>query len=349
MCSRLLKGPAMIRNVPRGCAILLFATVASAADGPGAGELFPALKPLGSGHLKVSDVHTIWYGLFGNPDGKPVFVLHGGPGVGCYPRLTQYFNPKKFLLVLHDQRGAGRSRPPGNIRENTTQHLVADIERLREHLKIERKVLVFGGSWGATLALAYAETHPEHVAGMVIRGVHLGDPDQIENGFAGRTMRQFFPDAVARLKAEVPDDLQDFKPEPLLEFFKTADDAAVRKVGHAWIRLAVKAGQLRASDEEVEKGWGDYDPKPGAIIDCHYASNGFFLEQGQLLRDAHRLETIPITIINGRYDLICPPIMAWNLHQRLPKSRLIIVEEAGHSEGEPGVTRSLLEAVAAFE
>ncbi|MBU0616259.1 MAG: alpha/beta fold hydrolase, partial [Planctomycetes bacterium] len=133
------------------------------------GELFPVADPFRDGFLKVSQRHSIFYALFGNPNGKPVFVLHGGPGFGFYPRLMQYFNPEKFLIVLHDQRGAGRSRPPGELRENTTQDLVADIERLRNHLKIDGKILVFGGSWGSALALAYAETHPEHVSGMVIR------------------------------------------------------------------------------------------------------------------------------------------------------------------------------------
>jgi proline iminopeptidase len=297
----------------------------------------------------VSERHSIWYARFGSPDGKPVFVLHGGPGVGCYPRLTQYFDPEKFLIILHDQRGAGRSRPAGEIKENTTQHLVADIERLREHLKIGGKILLFGGSWGSTLALAYAEAHPDRVLGMVIRGVHLGEKDEINNGFAGRTMRRFFPDAVARLEAKLPSDLEAFEPEPLLKLFTDGDDDVVRRVGHAWIRLAVKAGYMHAPDEKVEQGWGDYDPRPGAIIDCHYASNGFFLDEGQLLRDADKLKGIPITIINGRYDVICPPIMAYRLHKKLPKSKLIIVEEAGHSEAEPGTTKALLEAVAEFE
>ena len=333
-----------------------FLVVATAGALPVAGGegrapdgLFPVVEPFEAGYLQVSDRHSIGYALHGNPKGKPVFVLHGGPGVGCYSRLMQYFNPQKFLIVLHDQRGAGRSSPAGEVRENTTWHLVADIERLRKHLGIEGKILVFGGSWGSTLALAYAEKHPERVSGMIIRGVHTGEKSEIENGFAGPTMRRFFPDAAARLDAVLPSELKAFKPEPLLEFFKNGDDATVKRVGHAWIRLAVKAGYMHTPDEKVEQGWGDYDPRPGAIIDCHYASNGFFLEEGQLVRDAHKLKGIPVTIINGRYDVVCPPIMAWRLHQALPGSRLLIIEEAGHSEGEPGTTAALLEAVAAFE
>jgi proline iminopeptidase len=332
--------------------LLLTGVLASPVPAQGAhqrGELFPAAQPFETGHLKVSELHTIGYALCGNPLGKPVFVLHGGPGVGCYPRLTQYFNPDKFLIVLHDQRGAGRSRPPGELRENTTPHLVADIERLREHLKIDGKILLFGGSWGSTLALAYAETHPEQVAGMVLRGIFTGTQAETDNVYAGGAMRLYFPDAVARLEAVLPPGCSEFKPKPLLELFTNGDDAVVQKVGHAWIRFAIKTGKLRASDEQVEQGWGDYDPRPGAKIDCYYASNGFFLEENQLLRDAHKLKDIPVTIINGRYDVVCPPITAWKLHQRLPKSKLIIVEGAGHSEGEEGTTRALVEAVAEFE
>ena len=342
----------MISTMPHGLGVLLTIVLALpvwAGDAHPPGELFPFIEPFDSGYLKVSDLHSISYALHGNPQGKPVFVLHGGPGFGCYGRLVQYFNPEKFLIVLHDQRGAGRSRPPGELRENTTQDLVADIERLREHLKIDGKILVFGGSWGSTLALAYAEAHPERVSSLVVRGVHTGTKDEIDNAFAGRAMRQFFPDASARLEAALPFDLSEFKPKKLLDLFINGDDALARKVAQAWIRFAIKTGRLHATDKMVEAGFGDWDPMPGAKIDCHYASHGFFLEEGQLLRDAPKLENIPITIINGRYDMVCPPITAYRLHQLLPKSKFIIVEEAGHSEGEEGTTRALVEAVAAFE
>ena len=320
-----------------------------AGDARQPGKLFPPIEPFDSGYLEVSDLHTIYYAQHGNPQGKPVFVLHGGPGFGCYPRLAQYFNAEKFLIILHDQRGAGRSRPAGELRENTTQHLVADIERLREHLKIDGKVLVFGGSWGSTLALAYAETHPQRVAGMVIRGVSTGTRTEIANAFAGPATRQFFPDAVERLEAAMAPDLGGFEPKALLRLFTGDDEASARRVADAWIRFAIKTGRLHSSDEEVERGFGDRDLRPGIRIDCQYASNGFFLEEGQLLRDADRLRDIPVTIINGRYDMVCPPIAACRLHKRLGKSKLIIVEEAGHSEAEEGTTRALVEAVAEFE
>lgn len=327
--------------------ISALSAVAEAAHQPG--ELFPAVEPFGAGYLKVSDLHTIAYALYGNAKAKPVFVLHGGPGFGCYPRLAQYFNPEKFLIVLHDQRGAGQSRPSGELRQNTTPDLVADIERLRKHLKIDRRIILFGGSWGSTLALAYAESHPEQVAGMILRGVHTGTQAEIDNAFAGPDMRLFFPDAVEHLEAALPKNMDGFTPQALLKLFSSEDEATARKVARAWIRFAIKTGKLHASDEDVKGGFGDWDPLPAMRIDCHYASNRFFFEEGQLLGEADRLKDIPMTIINGRYDMVCPPTTAYRLHQRLPKSKLIIVEEAGHSEGEEGTRRALLEAVAEFE
>ncbi len=311
--------------------------------------LFPQARPFDEGHLKVSNRHSIWYGLFGNPKGKPVFVLHGGPGFGCYPRLIRYFDPTKFLIVLHDQRGAGRSKPAGELRENTTQHLVADIELLRKHLGIEKKIMIFGGSWGSALGLAYAEAHPEQVSEMILRGVWTGTKAETENGYGGQHVRQFFPDAVERIEAAMPAGSSGFDPQSLLKIFKEGGDALCGKLASEWIRYGIKISKLHATEEELEQGFGDMDIRPGAKIDTHYASNLFFFEEGQLLREAGRLRDIPIMIINGRYDMICPPITAYRLHKQLPHSKLIIVEEAGPSEGEPGITRALLKAVAAFE
>ena len=330
-------------------AVVCLLTVAAAQERPESAKLFAPNPPFRTGYLRVDDVHEIFYALLGNPMGKPVIVLHGGPGVGSYPRLAQYFNPDKFFIVVHDQRGAGRSRPAGEIRANTTQHLVEDIEKLRKHLEIDGKILVFGGSWGSTLALAYAETYPERVSGMVLRGIWTGTKAEVDHYYGEDGTRKFFPDAWARLEAELPASVRDFTPKSLFELFSKGEDDIVKKVGDAWIRYAVKTGSLHAPDEKVEQGWGDYDARPGAIIDTCYASNGFFLEEGQLLRDAHKIREIPVTIIHGRYDMICPPITAWRLHKALPGSKLIIVEEAGHSEGEPGTVQALLAAVAEFE
>ena len=332
-----------------GALIGVLASTAAAEEPVTSPELFSVSPPFKTGHLKVDDVHEVFYALFGNPKGKPVIVLHGGPGVGCYPRLMQYFDPEKFLIVLHDQRGSGRSLPAGEIRENTTQHLVADIERLREHLSIDGKVLVFGGSWGSTLALAYAEAHPERVRGLVLRGIFTASSAEPLNGYVGPMPRTFFPEAAAECDGELPPEFKSFEPRALLELFSGDDTATQRRVAFAWTRCAIKTGKLHASDEEVQRGWGDYDPVPGARIDCHYGANGFFLADDQLLREAGKLKDIPTMIINGRYDMVCPPITAWRLHKKLPKSKLVIVEEAGHSEGEPGITQALLAAVAEFE
>lgn len=312
-------------------------------------ELFAPLKPFDTGYLKVSDVHSIGYMLCGNPKGKAVFVLHGGPGAGCYPRLTQYFDPEKFMLVLHDQRGAGKSVPYGELRENTTQHLVADIEKLRKHLKIDEKIVLFGGSWGSTLALAYAESHPEQVAGMILRAVFAATQAEINHVFSEGGARLFFPQAVARLEAALPPGSGPFCHATLLKLLSSDDNTLSRKVADEWVRCGIKMGSLHTPKERVERGFGDWDPRPACRIDCHYMSNGCFLEEGQLLRDAHKLKDIPVTLINGRYDMFAPPVTAWRLHKLLPKSRLIIVEEAGHSEAEEGITRALVEAVVEFE
>jgi proline iminopeptidase len=313
------------------------------------GELFPPAKPLQLGMLKVSDVHTVAFARFGNPEGKPVFVLHGGPGFGCYPRLTQYFDPDKFHIILADQRGAGRSLPSGEIRENTTQDLVEDIERLRKHLGIDQKILVFGGSWGSTLALAYAEAHPEQVAGMVLRGVFTATEIERNQVYGGSYVRRFYPDAMARLQKELPPGYDGLQPEQMLKAFTGDDRETAMQVAQAGIHFGVKIEHLLATDEMVNEGFGDWNPIPAFRIDCHYAVNKYFLEEGQLLRDADRLRDIPITIIQGRYDMICPPIAAWRLHECLPKSKLIIVEQAGHVESEEGTTRALVQTVAEFE
>jgi proline iminopeptidase len=184
---------------------------------------------------------------------------------------------------------------------------------------------------------------------MVLRGVFTATQAETEQVFARGAVRKFFPGAVERLEAALPPDFGEFAPETLLELLSKSDDATSRRVCNAWIRYAIKVGSLHTPDDKVKKGFGDWDARPAARIDCHYMANACFLEEGQLLRDADKLKDIPVTIINGRYDMICPPIAAYQLHKRLAKSKLIIVEEAGHSEGEEGTTRELLKAVAEFE
>ncbi|NIM14603.1 MAG: prolyl aminopeptidase [Candidatus Aminicenantes bacterium] len=313
------------------------------------GELFPEIKPFKTGFLKVSQLHEIYYECCGNPQGKPVMVLHGGPGYGSYPRLRRYFNPVKFFIVLHDQRGAGKSKPSNEIRENTTQDLVEDIERLRNHLKL-KKVLIFGGSWGTTLALAYAQTYPDNVTGMILRGVFTGSKEEIEFHYKG--IRHFYPAEYDQLRKTIPKDETRLIPDYIWHLLQGNDAAEQEKCLMALGRLEFKMTRLEVPDETLSRYFSRVsfkDFKQSYIIDIYYASNRLFLEEGQILRNCTKIRHIPITLINGRYDMASPPIGAYRLHQRLPKSKLIIVEKAGHSETEPGITKAILKAVSEFE
>lgn len=316
------------------------------ADEP---SLYPASAPLKQGYLKVSELHEIFYLCFGNPSGKPVMCLHGGPGSGCYPRMMQYFNPEKYYIILHDQRGAGQSKPHGELSENTTAHLVEDIEKLRNHLQLGN-VLVFGGSWGSTLGLAYAQAYPENVTGMILRGVFLATKAERDFHYMGTAF--FFPEEHARLKAALPDPEMDTTPEYLSSLVLGDDLEVRRRVMDALGRFEIKFMKLNMPDETVDSIMSRMKGDEGfqmVSIDLHYVGNGHFLEEGQLLKNAGKIEHIPVTLINGRYDMASPAIGAFMMHQKLPNSKLIIVEEAGHSESEEGITRALLDAATEFE
>jgi len=303
--------------------------------------------PYRTGHLRVSAEHEIFFQLGGSAEAQPVMVLHGGPGAGCSPRDFGYFDLKKFHVVLHDQRGCGRSRPYGELRDNDTPHLVGDIEKLRRHLGLG-KVLLFGGSWGSTLALAYAEAYPQNVAGMVLRGVFTarrGEIDHFYHGGAGK----FFPEAFAALQESLdrPRDLD--YPQQLLEKLRSADPAVRERATRAWVRYESKLAFLNISDADIEKWLKGYNPFAFALLESHYMANRCFLEEGQLLNEAGRIADIPTVIVNGRYDVICPPATAYELHGKLKNSRLVIVDASGHSSAEAGIRDALLAAVRGFE
>jgi proline iminopeptidase len=310
-------------------------------------DLWPEIEPFRTDYLKVSDTHEIYYELCGNPDGKPVFVLHGGPGGSCSPYMRRFFNPAAFLIVLHDQRGAGRSRPYAEIRENTTLHLVEDIERLRRHLDLQ-KIIVFGGSWGATLGLAYAETYPDHVGGLVLRGVFTATREEIDYFYHGGS-RTFFPDAYDELISSLPEPNRRPLPEYLLELIQDEDPAEPGTYSKAWARYEMKISSLRMPDERVSEILERFNPYAFALLENYYMANGCFLEEGQLYRDAGRLRDVPVVMVNGRYDGVCPPVTAHGLHQRLPNSKLIIAEEAGHWMGEKPIETALLRTMREFE
>jgi len=310
-------------------------------------ELWPEIEPYQKGFLKVSEIHKIHYELCGNPQGKPLFVLHGGPGGSCSPYMRRFFNPDVFQIVLHDQRGAGKSTPSAEIKENNTQHLVADIEQLRRHLKLD-KIILFGGSWGSTLALAYGQAHPEHVRAMILRGVFTATRAEIDHFYHGG-VSMFFPEVYERFVGGLPDPDKRPIPEYLFSLIESPDLQQRSKYSRLWAAYELKICALDMPDQRLEQILQDMNPYVFARLENYYMANGCFLEEGQLLDNAAKLKGIPITMVNGRYDVICPPINAYRLQQRIPHAKLVLAENAGHWMGEKPVEQELLKAVREFE
>jgi len=327
---------------------ILGAGAACFADGSGEDiALWPQIEPYRTGYLKVSEIHELYYELCGSPSGKTVFMLHGGPGGSCSPYMRRFCDPSKFNIVLHDQRGAGRSKPYADLRENNTQNLVRDIERLREHLGLG-KIILFGGSWGATLALAYAEAYPGNVSGMVLRGVFTATRDEIDHFYHGG-VATYFPEVYEKFVTALPEPDRRPLPAYLLELIQSEDPAKRDLYSLVWATYEAKISELEITDDEVDAIWKTYNPFSFSLIENYYMANGCFMEEGQLLRDAEKMRGIPLIMVNGRYDTICPPKSAYRLHKMLPGSKLIIVESAGHWMGDPNMERALLKAVEGLE
>ena len=315
-------------------------------------ELWPAIEPHQTGYLRVSNTHEIYYELCGNADGTPVFVLHGGPGAASSPYMRRFFDPAKFLMVLHDQRGCGKSRPFGEIKENPTPDLVEDIERLRVHWGLDR-ILLFGGSWGTTLGLAYGEKYPENVCAMLLRGLFTATQEEIDFYYHGG-VRAYFPDAYDELLAALPE--PDRRPLPgyIADLIQHGDSTTRWRYAKAWTRYEVRIGALLPSTDYLAQL---EEPTPAmakvvytlGLFENYYMAHGCFLEEGQLWRDIGRIRDIPVTLVNGRYDTICPPVTAYRLHGELPKSTLVIAEGAGHWMGDRPIERALLEAARRME
>jgi proline iminopeptidase len=310
-------------------------------------DLYPPIEASESGRLAVGDGHDLHWETAGNPKGKAVVFLHGGPGAGCSPDHRRFFDPAAWRIVLFDQRGAGRSTPAGSLANNTTQALVADIEALRRHLEIERWA-VFGGSWGSTLALAYAETHPEAVSALVLRGIFLARPAEIDWFLFG--MGQFFPEEHDRFLAALTETERD---DPLANYYRrlTDPDPEVHlPAARAWSRYEGACSTLLPSPETVNAFGRDRLALPLARLEAHYFAHRCFLEEGQLLQGVGRLREagIPGSIVQGRYDVICPPQSAWDLYAAWPEARLSMIPDAGHSAMEPGVRRALVAATDAL-
>lgn len=308
--------------------------------------LYPALEPYRTGFLETSSVHRLYFEESGNPDGKPVVFVHGGPGGGTSADHRRFFDPAAYRIILFDQRGCGRSTPHASIEENTTWHLVEDMEHLRARLGIDRWQ-VFGGSWGSTLALAYAQKHPQRVTELVLRGIFLLRREEIR-WYYQEGASNIFPDAWERYLEPIPEaERGDLVKAYHARLFHP--DPAVRlPAARAWSMWEGATSRLLVDPELIARLGEPYFAEAFARIECHYFVNEGFIEQGQLLRDAHLIAHIPCVIVQGRYDVVCPMRSAWDLSKALPAARLVIVPDAGHSAGETGITERLVEATDAF-
>ncbi|HEY9802207.1 MAG TPA: prolyl aminopeptidase [Leptolyngbyaceae cyanobacterium] len=310
-------------------------------------ELYPNREAYKEGKLQVSQLHTIHFEESGNPQGKPIVLLHGGPGGGCPPFYRQYFHPEKWRLVMFDQRGCGKSQPHAELRENTTWDLVNDIEKLREHLGIEKWV-VFGGSWGSTLSLAYSQTYPERCLGLILRGIFLLRQKELR-WFYQEGASYIFPDAWEEYLKPIPEDERD---DLLTAYYKrlTSPDLQVRlEAARAWSIWEASTSRLFPDPQLMQTFGADNFADAFARIECHFFINkGFFAQEDQLLLNVHHIRDIPAVIVQGRYDVVCPMVSAWELHRAWPEAEFIVVPDAGHSMSEAGIRSALIEATDKF-
>ena len=309
-------------------------------------DLYPELLPYRAEHFSVDDTHSLYVEEVGTSGGIPALFLHGGPGAGCEPYHRRFFDPQRYRVILFDQRGAGRSTPHASLKDNTTSHLIDDIERLREHLGIERW-LVFGGSWGSTLALAYAETHPERVSALVLRGIFLCRPTEIQ-WFYQSGANRLFPDYWEDFAEPVPPARRDDMLAAYYEILTGDDELRRLAAAKAWSLWEGRTATL-LPDASVEAHFAQpHVALSMARIESHYFVHDAFLDPDQLLMNAGRLAGIPGVIVHGRYDVICPLENAWALHAAWSGSELAIIGDAGHSAAEAGTRRRLVEATDQF-
>ncbi|MDQ1830103.1 prolyl aminopeptidase [Massilia scottii] len=305
--------------------------------------LFPPIQPTRHGMLQVDALHTIYWEEVGNPKGIPVLFLHGGPGAGLSPQHRRFFDPQQYRIILFDQRGAGKSTPLGEWRENTTQLLIGDIETLREQFGVD-KWLVFGGSWGSTLALAYGEAHPERCLGFILRGIFLCTAAEVDWFLHG--VRWFYPELYDEFVAPIPE----AERADLLTAYTTrmlCDDPAVYwPAARAWSRFEGRRVFLLPQPEDTASDTLDLGV---GRLESHYMANGGFLREDQLVQDVDRIAHLPCVIVQGRYDVICPPLSAYRLHQAWPGARLRMVADAGHGALEAGIAKALVGATEQFK
>jgi proline iminopeptidase len=309
--------------------------------------LYPEIEPYNAGWLKVSDLHEIYFEESGNPNGKPAIFVHGGPGGGSAPAHRRYHDPEIYRIIVFDQRGCGQSLPYASLIDNTTWHLVSDMETIREHLEVE-KWQVFGGSWGSTLSLSYAQTHPERVSELVLRGIFL---------LRRSELLWFYQEGASHIFPEAWDAYLDAIPsvergDLISAYYRrlTSDDKDVRKAAaRAWSVWEGSTSYLISNPEHIAHAGEDDFAIAFARIECHYFVNGGFFEvDGQLLRDVERIRRIPGVIVQGRYDVVCPMRSAWDLHKAWPESSIHVVPGAGHSGNEQGIVDQLVRTTDRF-
>lgn len=316
------------------------------APPPVRSELYPHIEAARYGMLALDGVHQMYWEESGNPAGMPILFLHGGPGAGASAAHRRFFDPAHYRIVIFDQRGAGRSTPLGEIAHNTTPHLVADIERLRAHLGIERWI-VFGGSWGSTLAIAYGEAHPERCTGFILRGIFLCRRSEIDWFLYG--LRTLFPEAWRAFAGAVPENERDDLLAAYYRRLTDPDPAVHMPAARAWSVYEGTCSTLLPSAETVAYFAGDVVSLGLARIEAHYFSHDIFLPENSLLESVIRLRRIPAVIVQGRYDAVCPIVTADDLHSAWPEAEYIIVPDAGHSAWEPRICAELVRATERFK
>jgi len=310
-------------------------------------SLYPPVDPYKSGHLDVGDGHSLYWELCGNPDGKPVVFLHGGPGGGTTPDHRRQFDPRKYNILVFDQRGCGKSTPYASLEANTTWHLVDDIEKLREMVGVD-KWMVFGGSWGSTLSLAYAQTHPERVTELVLRGIFLFDQYEVDWLYKEGGASALYPDGWEQFASLIPEDERGDMVEAYRKRLTSDDPEEQLRAAKAWSTWEGQTVTLLPSPETIDHFTSPEVAVAIARIENHYMANGGWLEEGQLLAGADKLRGIPGVIVQGRHDCCTPPKAAWALKKAWPEVELNIVPDGGHLYNEPGILDGLVRATDRF-
>ncbi|MCM8533961.1 MAG: prolyl aminopeptidase [Lentisphaeraceae bacterium] len=310
-------------------------------------ELYPSTEPYNQDFIKVDSIHEVFYEESGNKNGKPVIFVHGGPGGGCSSDYRRYFDPKVYRIILFDQRGCGKSKPHACLENNTTWHLVADMEKIRETLEIE-KWQVFGGSWGSTLGLTYAISHPERVTELVLRGIFMLRPSELR-WFYQEGASYIFPDVWESYRDNIPEGERDDFIKAYYKRLTGENEQEKLQSAKAWSVWEGSTSRLITDPALIEKTADAHFALSFARIECHYFINGGFFETDSwILENVDKIQHIPTVIVQGRYDVVCPAKSAWELAKVLPESKLIIVPDAGHSAAESGILSALVEATDSF-